>query len=325
MLNNIYKKLLLLISLLVLIAVAAFYYLQKNSAPVPAPVLSAADTKFVASAPLAAEKHVFIVVEENTSYSDIIGNNKDMPYLNQLANQYAYSKNYYADTHPSIGNYFMLTTGQIITNKDSFSGEVSEDNIVRNIIAAGKTWKEYSESIPTVGYTGGDSGNYSQHHNPLSYFSDVRQNPNQANNLVPISELKKDIENNQLPDYAFIVPNQIDDAHSCPSVLPCNKLASADQWLKANIAPLLDSPDFKNPGGGLLIITFDEAAGSELAHGGGKTAWVVVGSDIKKNYTSDTLYQHEDTLRFMSDALGLKSFPGKSASSSGMGEFLIGN
>ena len=49
---------------------------------------------------------------ENASYSDVIGA-ASMPYLNSLAQKYALATNYYANTHPSIGNYFMLTTGQI--------------------------------------------------------------------------------------------------------------------------------------------------------------------------------------------------------------------
>ena len=37
-----------------------------------------------------------------------------MPYLNGLINDYSVAQGYFANTHPSIGNYFMLTTGQII-------------------------------------------------------------------------------------------------------------------------------------------------------------------------------------------------------------------
>ena len=82
---------------------------------------------------------VFVVVEENHSYSNIIGS-ASMPYLNSLANKYGLAINYYANTQPSIGNYFMMTTGQIITNDSNFSGTVSADNIVRRLTLAGKTW-----------------------------------------------------------------------------------------------------------------------------------------------------------------------------------------
>jgi hypothetical protein len=96
-------------------------------------------------------------MEENQNYSSVLGS-ADMPYLNSLATTYAYAKSYYADTHPSIGNYFMLTTGQIITNDDGFSGTVSDDNIVRRLIKAGKTWKEYSEDLPSAGFAGAEPG-----------------------------------------------------------------------------------------------------------------------------------------------------------------------
>ncbi len=64
--------------------------------------------------------HVFIVTEENTDYVDVIGSSS-MPYLNGLAQQYGLATQYYANTHPSIGNYFELSTGQIISNNDGFS------------------------------------------------------------------------------------------------------------------------------------------------------------------------------------------------------------
>src|SRR5713101_8900703 len=113
--------------------------------------------------------HVFLVVEENHSYSEVIGN-AAMPYLNSLASQYGLATQYYANTHPSLGNYFMLTTGQIITNNDNFTGTVPADNVVRHLLAAGKTWKVYAESLPSVGYLGGDTGLYVKHHNPFAYL-----------------------------------------------------------------------------------------------------------------------------------------------------------
>jgi phosphatidylinositol-3-phosphatase len=270
-----------------------------------------------ASSPLSVQvEHAFIVVEENHSYSSVIGNS-DMPYLNSLATTYAYAQNYYANAHPSIGNYFMLTTGQTITNDDGFSSEVGADNIVRHLINAGKTWKEYSENLPSVGYTGGDTDGYTEHHNPLSYFSDVREDPAQAQNLVPFAQFTTDLANGNLPNYSFIVPNNSDDAHD-------GTLAQADSWLKANIDPLVKSSGFNTPGGGLLILTFDESDDFDTAGGGGHVAWVVVGPNLKNGYISTTCYQHQSTLRFMSEAIGLTSFPGAAASAPNMAEFITG-
>src|SRR5262250_2948323 len=71
-----------------------------------------------------ASSHVFLLVEENHQYSDVIGGGA-MPYLNGLASKYGLATQYFANTHPSIGNYFMLTAGQILTNNDSDCGTFS--------------------------------------------------------------------------------------------------------------------------------------------------------------------------------------------------------
>ena len=194
--------------------------------------------------------HVVVVLEENHGYSSVIGN-AAMPYLNSLATKNALATQYYANTHPSIGNYFMMTTGQIITNNDSYSGTVSADNIVRHLLTAGKTWKSYAENLPSVGYTGGDTGSYLRHHNPFTYFSDVFNSSVEKQNLVPFTQFASDLNNNRLPDFSFVVPNLNNDAHN-------GTLAQADSWLKAHIAPLLSNPAFQQDG--ILIILFDEAA-----------------------------------------------------------------
>ena len=262
-------------------------------------------------------QHVFIVVEENHSYSSVIGSS-EMPYLNRLATTYAYAKGYYANTHPSIGNYFILTAGENVTNDDRSSAEVAADNIVRHLVKAGKTWKEYSEDLPSVGYTGGDNGGYTEHHNPLSYFSDVRESSTEAQNLVPFAQFSIDLANHRLPNYGFIVPDDDDNAHN-------GTLAQADSWLQAKIDPLVTSSDFNSPGGGLLIIVFDESFDSDTVNGGGHVAWVVVGPNVKKGFTSAASYQHESTLRFMSEAIGLTDFPGAAATAPDMEEFISGD
>jgi hypothetical protein len=254
--------------------------------------------------------HVFVVLEENTNYAKVIGN-PDMPYLNGLAQQYGLATQYYANTHPSIGNYFMLTTGQIVTNDDGHAGTVTADNIVRELIAAGKTWKSYAESLPSVGYVGPSQGEYARKHNPLSFFSDVVNDSVQRQNLVPFSAFTTDLANQTLPDYAFIVPNVCDDAHDC-------SLSTADTWLRRNIDPLVQSALFQRDG--LLIITFDES-GSDDTGGGGRVAWVVVSPRARRGYQSTATYQHENTLRLTAQALGLTTFPGAADSASNMAEF----
>ncbi len=255
-------------------------------------------------------RHVFMVTEENTDYASVIGSSS-MPYLNGLAQQYGLATQYYANTHPSIGNYFELATGQIITNNDSYSTIVTVDNIVRQLLAAAKTWKSYAEDLPSVGYTGGDVGNYARKHNVFALLSDVVNDATQVRNLVPFSQFGTDLANGTLPDFVNIVPNLCNDAHDC-------SLATADAWLQSNIDPLIKSATFQQDG--LLIIVFDESGGDNT-NGGGRIVWVAVSPKSKPGYQSATLYQHQSSLRLILKGLGVTAFPGAAASAPDMGEF----
>ena len=254
--------------------------------------------------------HVIVVVEENTDYSSAIGSSS-MPYLNGLAQQYALATKYYAVTHPSIGNYFMMTVGKIITNNDSYSTVVSDDNIIRHLIAAGKAWKSYAEDLPSVGYTGGDVGNYARKHNVIALLSDVVNDSTQRKNLVPFTQFATDLAAGNLPAYSFVAPNLCNDAHDCP-------LATADQWLQTNIDPLVNNTAFQRDG--LLVIVFDEA-NSDATNGGGHVACVIVSPKAKRGYQGTGVYEHQSLLRLTGEALGLTTLPNAAATASDMGEF----
>jgi len=272
-----------------------------------------------------AFSHVFIVVEENHSYGDVIGNTS-MPYFNSLASSYGLATQYYANAHPSLPNYFELTAGEGLSitglEGDNFPGPVTQDNVVRALTAAGKTWKSYAESLPAIGYIGVDTGEYAKRHNPFVYFSDVMNSSTQAANIVPFSQLATDIANNAVPDYAFIVPNLNDDAHDCPAGLSTctdlQKLAAADQWLQTNIDPVIKSSVFQDA---VMVIVFDEGDTTDLANVGGHVPAVIVSSKSKAGYQSTTVYQHQSTLRLSLETLGVTDLPGDSATAPDMGEF----
>jgi phosphatidylinositol-3-phosphatase len=270
-------------------------------------------------------EHVFILIDENHSYNDVIGN-PAMPYLNSLASKYAVATQYYADTHPSLPNYFMLTTGDLVTNTDAFTGIVTADNVARAVTAAGKSWKIYAENLPSVGYTGGTIVPYDKNHNPFSYLSDVLYSSSQASSLVPFTQLATDMANGTLPDYAMIVPDMADDGHDCPneasSCTDTETLANVDSWIQTNVGPLIASPQFGNS---VLICTWDEAEDSDTTHGGGHIATILVGSLVKRGYQSTTLYQHQSTLRLTMELLGITDFPGAASTAPDMAEFFEGN
>lgn len=275
----------------------------------------------VVVAQVPASNHVIVVVEENHSFSQVIGS-PSLPFLNSLAAKYALATQYYANVHPSIGNYFMMTTGQIITNNDSSVGMVTADNIVRQILIAGKTWKGYAESLPSVGYLGPDVFPYTRHHYPVSYFSEVVNSSVQRLNLVPFSHFSSDLANGHLPDYSLVIPNQQHNGHNCPpGTAPCSDalvLKTLDNWLKTNIGPVLSNPAFQKDG--ILIIVFDEGKATDTANGGGHIATVIVGPRVKCGFRSTKFYQHQNLLRTVLQALRISDYPGKSATAAPMSD-----
>jgi acid phosphatase len=183
--------------------------------------------------------------------------------------------------------------------------------VVRELLKAHKTWRSYSESLPNAGYMGGDVYPYVRHHNPFTFFTDVI-GTSQAGNLVPFSQFPADLTSGNLPDFSFIVPNMLNDAHD-------GTLATADQWLANNIDPLIHSTGFQQ--NGLLIMVFDEGAMTDFANVGGHVAMVVVGPQVKAGYQSTNFYQHESTLRLVLSTMGVNSYPGNASSAPDMGEF----
>src|SRR3954468_13065655 len=88
-----------------------------SSSPPSSPTPTPTPTPTPASMP--TSQHVVLVMEENQSYTSVAGNMTAWPHLNALVKAGGLANNYFADAHPSIPNYFMLTTGQTLTFDDS--------------------------------------------------------------------------------------------------------------------------------------------------------------------------------------------------------------
>ncbi|HEX3962875.1 MAG TPA: hypothetical protein VHZ03_40625 [Trebonia sp.] len=58
-----------------------------------------------------ADQHVFLFYFENEDPNEIIGNTKQAPYVNSLTHQGALLTGFYAEEHPSDGNYLAFAGG----------------------------------------------------------------------------------------------------------------------------------------------------------------------------------------------------------------------
>jgi len=101
-----------------------------------------------------------------------------MPYLAGLMSQYGLATQYYANTHPSIGQLLdadpPAKSSPTTTAKRPPACRSLRNNVVRELVAAGKTWKAYAESLPSVGYPGrgyppAAGGQYYVRHVPIAY------------------------------------------------------------------------------------------------------------------------------------------------------------
>jgi phosphatidylinositol-3-phosphatase len=259
--------------------------------------------------------NVVIVVGENKDFSTTF-NSQNMPYLTSLANEYGVGVNYYSDTHPSIGNYFNLTTGNILTDNDSETPQsfpVSLNNIALEVQNAGGTWKDYVENLPTTATCRGlNQGTYYVRHDPLEYMTTINHEPG---HFVCFGSFPSDALLHRLPTLSWLVPNGCDDAHDCP-------VGTFDTWLRDNIGLLLATSYFRPGGTGLLIIVFDEdnddgmpdcETTMEGMGCGGQVELVVISPFSKRGYQSpggdsrnyNNSYDEGDILRLMAQGLGL--------------------
>lgn len=278
--------------------------------------------------------HVFILMLENRSDAEAM---KYMPYLSGLAKQYARANQAYSPSHGSFNAYLELTAGS--APKDGFSDHgncngdgcnrpYSSDNMVRRLTAKGMTWRGYFQSMPYQGYMGYQYYDYVRRHNAFPFLSDVVNNYQQQQNMVPWnSNLARDVAAGNVANYTWLVPDLIHDGHN-PDDTP-TALRNADKYLSQQLPALLNSKYFQPGGDGILLITFDEsdlsgddACSDKVKRGcGGHIFFALIGPNVKKGYSSSTHLMQNDMLRGTCDLLGIQSCPGDGAAGSGLAEF----
>ncbi|MFE1199482.1 alkaline phosphatase family protein [Streptomyces olivaceoviridis] len=239
--------------------------------------------------------HVVVVVFENHAYSQVIGSSS-APYINSLKAGGANLTQSYAETHPSQPNYFALFSGstQGITDDSCYTpGFSSAPNLASELIAAGRTWASYNETLPSQGSTTCSSGTYARKHNPWFGFSNVPTSTAKTFAQFPT-------DYSTLPQVSFVVPNLCSDMHDC-------SVSTGDTWLKNNLGAYATWAKTHNS---LLVVTFDE----DNRLSGNKIPTVFYGQPVAAGSSSSTTYNHYDLLRTLEDTQGLTTHAGNAAS-----------
>ena len=269
--------------------------------------------------------HVWMITEENHSYEDVVGN-PQMPYYNQLIHQYGLATQSYANQHNSLPALMWFVAGAPVElNKDTISCNHSNDNVVRELLKQGYTWRSYQTNMPYAGFQGlygGTNNTYFRRHNPLIDFTDVCPGTGQDKHSVPYTQMATDFAQGNTVNYAYVAPDVNEDAHN-------GTLQAADQWLSNNLPAILARPEFGPGGDGILFIVWDEGTlyadnrcSATIAQGcGGRTANLVIGPRVKPGYQSTITYHNENVLKTVCAAMGLSPCPGASQNVAPMADF----
>ncbi|MGH7660624.1 MAG: alkaline phosphatase family protein [Vulcanimicrobiaceae bacterium] len=189
--------------------------------------------------------HVVVVIEENKSPRQIVGN-RSAPYINSLISRAALFVNARAVTHPSQPNYMALFSGLVDTNGDGCPAAgipANAPNLGSELLAAHRTFAGYAESLPSAGFLGCSHGDYARKHAPWVQFSNIP-----GSDSRPLDALTS---YDELPAVALIIPNLKNDMHS-------GSIAAADTWLRDHLGNLFAWGSTHNT---LFVITWDEGGG----------------------------------------------------------------
>jgi len=242
-----------------------------------------------------------VVMMENESQGELIGNS-EAPNTNVLATQYGVATQSYSIGHPSLPNYLELLSGTSsgVTDDGTPSSEAiaaSVPTLANQLEKAGISWKAYMESMPSAGYTGGDTtccgGQYYQHHNPFVYFPAVVAMPDFATNVVPSTTLVSDLNATAPPDFVWVTPNGTDDMHDGSTNANGDVNPSVgDAWLGSFVSQVQATAWYAH--GGRIVVEWDEGADSDASRvgnagggGGGRIVTIVVSAALKASPKQD--------------------------------------
>jgi len=240
-------------------------------------------------APFPHMDHVFVIMMENTSYSDLLSpSNADTAFIRHLASADGLATRYYGVTHTSLPNYVAAISGSTWgSNNDdpAQAADFTHENLVDELDAAHVSWKAYMQSLPSVGYTG-DYGTYTasppgpgnalyvRKHDPFMLFPDIYTNPARTRNVVPLNQLRADLRTGNVPEFSWISPNVCDDMHgmsgpACPYASPSNPAYQAalykdgNDFLQAWVTAITHSKAWT--GNSSIFITWDEGSYADVS------------------------------------------------------------
>jgi hypothetical protein len=226
-----------------------------------------------------------IFIFENTDYKDALA----QPFFGSLAKHGALFSKFYAEVHPSQGNYIALTSGSTHNVHGDGNVNLSVFNMTDLLDAKGLTWKVYLEDYPGGCFKGGSYGGYARKHNPFISYVNVQSNSQRCQNLVSADQFELDVANGTLPNYSFYVPNVKNDGHD-------TGVRYADQWYKKKMSNFISDKDLMKRT--IVITTFDESGGGSSKN---QIYTSIVGADVRPQIVYLDSVNHFSLLKMFED------------------------
>ena len=267
--------------------------------------------------------HVFLIVDENHNYNQIIGNS-NAPQINALAGDYGSATRYTGVGDPSLPNYIAMLGGSTFGISDDdpyfFPGHtINQPNLMSQLEGAGKSWKGYYQGMPYAGYRGycypakcngipDADTQYVAKHNGVPYFQHMQTSAEFAKQN-PLSQLTTDLTAGTVPNFSYIIADECNDMHGAPPwCVDSGKPGDVDDnWLVANgdkfvgntVNQITSSPMWST-GNNAIVVTFDEGnnANSQIAT-------VVITNHGPRGVSDNNAYNHYNLLASLQAAFGL--------------------
>jgi hypothetical protein len=205
----------------------------------------------------AGPTHIWLIVFENRSYGEVIGN-RSAPYFNELAARFALATDYHAVARPSQPNYLALVSGSTQGVTDNEIHTLTALTLLDQLDVTQRSWRVFAENVPSGCFSGASAsggpdgaGTYARKHEPAISFRSVSSDPARCMRITNLSAFDPGAA-----DFNLVIPNLCHSMHDCST-------AEGDRWLAGFAPRIVDSAAWRS--GGILLITFDEADGRDAS------------------------------------------------------------
>jgi phosphatidylinositol-3-phosphatase len=200
-------------------------------------------------------------------------------------------------------------------------------NIADQLVEQGKTWKSYQENLPPYGADRVNNSDglvsdvteqepgmpklYAVKHNPFAYFANIQAGEDHKlspKQIVGFDALFADLAKGDVPDLAFIAPNQCHDQHARGSSemgtgcsVDQNAIAQGDAGLHTIINAIKGSRAWKH-GNDVIVVVWDENDYSSLPN---QVLTIVDTNYAPTGIQSNVRYNHFSLLKTLEAGFGL--------------------